>query len=158
MASINISEYKTEIMQDIISTPAIVTAIDSSSPNYDPESPDTLIYENIFPFINIPETQEVSETYILMSVDVDRISSRNSTFNDMTIRFWCMSHKTKMKTPFNKTRIDWLAEELKKLFHGQIKYGYKALELVSNKEHVFDDKYLYRELIFKTNDLRDKGA
>ena len=48
MATLDISAYKMELLTDIYNTPAIVAAIDSQSPEYVKNEPDSLIYANLF--------------------------------------------------------------------------------------------------------------
>lgn len=155
MAMIDISSYKTDIMADIINCAPIVGAVESKSERYDPGAPDTLIYANIFPYLRIPETQNNTETYILIAVDMENVNRVNAAYCDIRITMWVMAHQWHMAMPDkNATRIDYISQELKKLFEGQRKYGFNKLELISNREHILNEKYQYRELIFVTNDLR----
>lgn len=154
---INISGYKTELLLDIYGNERIVEAIDSQSPEYVPGEPDTLLYRNLFPFLRVPFTQNIADTYVLVAVDVDRVSRYNRTYAKYHTTIWSLAHLDRMEMPrrFGATRIDYIAEELVALFHGQRKFGFSELELISNKEVLLDTKYLYRELVFVCDDLRE---
>ena len=106
MASVNIGKYKNEIMSDIINTPTIVKAIDSKSPDYNPECPDSLIKVNIFPYFKILDTQNITDTYILIAVDKNKILRSNNTFNEIIIYIRVMCHKDNMNAPYFATRIE----------------------------------------------------
>jgi hypothetical protein len=155
MPIISVSKYKAEMLQDIVNTPVIVEAIDSQQPEAVTEEPDSLIYRNIFPYIRIPETQTKADTYILLSVDIDRINRHNKTYAVYRTMFWVLAHKESMEMEGqNATRIDFIGEELIKLFDGKHKFGFSEFELISNREILLNEKYHYRELTFICNDLR----
>lgn len=158
MASINIDEYKNDLMIEIVGCPEIVEAIDSQSENYDSESPDTLIYENIFPYLSIPDTEEDVSTYIMMAVDSNNNARINTAYNEIVITIWVMAHKANMRTAYGATRIDYIGRKLIELLQGQTKFGYKELKLNTNREKVLDRNHLYRELIFTTNDLKERSG
>jgi len=143
------------MLQDIINTPVIAEAIDSQQPDVVLDEPDSLIYKNIFPYIRIPETQSKADTYILLSVDIDRISRQNKTYAIYRTIFWVLAHKESMEMEDrNATRIDFIGEEIVKLFNGKHKFGFSEFELLSNREILLNEKYHYRELTFICNDLR----
>ena len=156
-AIINISGYKTELLLDIYTNDRIVEAIDSQSPGYIPGEPDSLLYRNIFPFLRVPFTQNIADTYVLVSVDVDRVSRGNRAYAKYHTTMWSLAHLDRMEMPrkYGATRIDYIAEELVEVFHGQRKFGFSEFELISNREVLLDTKYLYRELVFTCDDLRE---
>ena len=154
MAMLDISSYKMELLRDIFNSPVIVDAIESQNENVDINSPDTLLYTHLFPYLKIPDTQTSNECYILLACDSVNPNKANKFFKDMRITFWvfCSSDRMRIKGK-NSTRIDYIAQELERLFIGQTKYGFGELELVSNRELIYDPKYQYRELIFRTIDV-----
>jgi hypothetical protein len=155
MSIISVNKYKTELLKDIINAPKIIEAIDSQQPDAVINEPDSLIYKNIFPYIRIPDTQSKADTYILLSVDIDRINRNNKTYAMYRTVFWVLSHKESMEMEGqNATRIDYIGEEIKTLFDGQQKFGFSEFELWSNREILLNEKYHYRELVFTCNDLR----
>jgi len=155
MPIISISEYKMELLKDVYKDKKIVSALDSQQLDYVPDEPDSLIYLNLFPYLRIPETQNKADTYVLISVDIDKISRSNQTYAMYTTTFWILTHKERMKLAgFNATRIDYISEEVKKLFDGVQKFGFSEFELISNREIILNEKYTYRELTFTCYDLR----
>ena len=70
MATVDIRDYKMDFIKDIISNPNVVLGIDSRNSAVDSEYPDTLIYNNIFPYLRIPDIQTEADTYILLAVDI----------------------------------------------------------------------------------------
>jgi hypothetical protein len=154
MAAFDISAYKMNLLRDIINCPEIISGIDSQSQKVIKSEPDSLIYENIFPFLAIENTQTRADAYILLAVDVINPNKGNKFFKDMRITVWvfCSSARMRMDNQ-NAARIDYISAEVEKLLAGQTKYGYGVLELISNRELIYDPKYQYRELVFKTVDI-----
>ena len=155
-AMISVSDYKTEILADMCASGKIVEGIDSQQAGYVPGEPDSLLYRNLFPYLRVPETQTLADTYILLSVDIDRVSRHNRTYARYATVMWALAHMDRMEMParFRSTRIDFIAEELIGMFHGQRKFGFSEFELISSKEVLLDVKYMYRELTFVCDDLR----
>ena len=160
VAFIDISKYKMEILSDIYKNSKIVEAIDSQQTGVTPTEPDTLMYKNLFPYMRVPDTQNIADTYILLSVDIGRISRNNRAYAQYQTTLWVIAGLDRMQMPaqYEATRIDYIAEELRQMFHGQTKFGFSKFELMSNREVLLDVKYLYRELVFLCNDLRQPVA
>ena len=155
MATVDINAYKKEILMDIIGSPEIVGGIESRALGVVPGEPDSLIYKNVFPFLRIPDAQCIADAYVLFAVDVLDINRHNRMFLDLKLTFWAMAHQDVMKMDgVAATRIDFLGEELRKLFDGSSKYGYGVLELAASREVILNDKFQYRELIFRTVDMK----
>jgi hypothetical protein len=156
MAMIDVSAYKMELLSDIYNNPRIVEALDSQQLEVIKDEPDTLMYKNLFPYMRVPETQNKADTYILLSVDMDRVNRNNRTYAIYKTTIWTMAHidRMQMEARFQATRIDYIAMELDKLFDGSRKFGFSPFELISNREVLLDVKYIYRELVFVCSDLR----
>lgn len=144
-----IRAYKDKVIAAIINDADIVEAID----NNDAVNPEDLVYSSIFPYIKIPDTIEEVRTFILMSVDINRILN-NRTFHEISITIWVLSHQNHMKTNYGCTRIDYIADRIEKLFNLNGGFGYKDLQLIKNRERVLNNKHLYRELVFVAQDIR----
>ena len=155
-AMIDISKYKMEILSDVYNNPKIVAAIDSQQKGVTPGEPDTLMYKNLFPYLRVPDTQNIADTYVLLSVDVIRVGRNNRAYAQYQTTIWVLAGLDRMQMPaeIGATRIDYIAEELRQMFHGVTKFGFSRYELMSNREILLDTKYLYRELLFWCNDLR----
>lgn len=152
-----ISDYKNHVIRDILHnedeslSTEIVSAI---NPDYI-GSEDDLIYNNIFPYLRIPETQTEVECYITMSVDMPRVSTKNYFFKDMVITLNVICHEQMMRMParYSATRADYIASLLNKIFNGNKNYGTVALEYVSDVESILLNKYFVRSLRFRCNEL-----
>jgi hypothetical protein len=156
MPIINISEYKMAILADIYNNPLIIEAIDSQQTDVFNNEPDSLVYKNIFPYLRIPDTQNKADTYVLLSVNADRINRNNKTYAIYRTTMWALAHMDRMQMPdhYRSTRIDYIGEELKKMFDGGHKFGFSEFELLSNREILLNEKYHYRELVYICRDLR----
>ena len=156
MPMMNISEYKMAILADVYNNPLIVEAIDSQQADVFKDEPDSLMYRNLFPFLRIPDTQNKADTYVLLSVNVDRINRNNKTYAIYRTTIWVLAHMERMQMPerYKATRIDFIGEELKKMFDGGYEFGFSEFELISNREILLNEKYHYRELVYICRDLR----
>ena len=153
---IEISKYKNSLMKEIFENQTIVDAIDSQSENYVKGENDTLIDENIFPYLRIPETQRDADCFVLMEVDVTNVNRHNKIYSDIRITLWVMCHQERMKIRLpqgSATRTDFIGEQLIEMLNGKERYGVSSLELVSSRGIVFNDKWQYREVVFKGFDL-----
>ena len=96
-----IIDYKNRIIKDIIYndddtlSTEIIMAIDENLLDKRNE----LLYENIYPFLKIPQTQTEVKSYITMSVDMPKVSTKNYFFKDMVITINTIVHEDKMKMP-----------------------------------------------------------
>ena len=79
-----------------------------ANPSIDPESPEDLVYENIFPFLRIPGTQDISKNFITFTVDdVERMPS-NKVMKTQTVQFVIFIHKDNIETKYGMARHDLL--------------------------------------------------
>ena len=156
MTILSISAYKMALLSEIYNNPKIVEALDSQQPDVIREEPDTLMYHNLYPYMRIPETQSIADSYILLSVDEERINRNNTTYGVFRTTIWVLAHVDRMQMPehFKATRIDYIGEELGRMFNRQRKFGFSEFELTLSREVLLDTKFLYRELVFRCNDLR----
>jgi len=145
-----------DLIQSFISSKTIVEGIDSQQEGV--YYPDDLIYRNIFPYGYIPSTEGKADAYLLMFVDIPNINRQNTSFVDMRVTLWVLVHKDRQKMK-NKpaTRADYLAEELRKLLDGNDNFGCGVLQMISNREIILDNSYIYRELIFHTTDMKQSS-
>jgi hypothetical protein len=150
---VELSKYKFQILQDICRSNEVVTAIGSTAPNiHDAED---LIYVNLFPYYQVDGTLTRSDSFVMLKISAPNVNRKSSSFMDMHISFLVISHTGRMRVSGRSaTRIDWISEELTKIFHDHNKYGCGILKLVSNDEFVLptNPSYLCRELIFRTFD------
>lgn len=145
----DIVRKKRLIEQILYSDGDIVEVLDN--PNIDPESPEDLVYENIYPFIRIPGTQDVSKNFITFTIDdTERIPS-NNVMKTQTIQFVIFVHKDNIKTKYGMARHDLLGYLIRDIFNLSNKLG-PHMELISNREGVTDADYHTRTLKFELID------
>lgn len=145
----DIIRKKRLIEQILYSDEDIVEILDN--PNIDLECPEELVYENIFPCLRIPGTQDVSKNFITFSVDdIERMPS-NSVMKSQIVQFVVFVHKDHIKTKYGMARHDLLGYLIREIFNLSNKLG-PQMELISNKEYVTDTDYHTRTLRFELID------
>ncbi len=114
-----------------------------------------LIYKNIFPYLRVPNTQKETSSYITMSVDMPKVSTKNYFFKDMVITLNVIVHEGIMEMPknYSATRADYIASLLNKIFNQNKNYGNVALEYVSDVESILLNTFFVRTLRFRCNEL-----
>lgn len=154
MNSAEIACYKLTIIKALVSDQEIISLIDS---NGEFEYPDDMIYERIFPFDRIPDTEQEAKTYITISVNVPSINKKNDLVKDLIVTARAITHASLMKVKGqNGTRIDLLAARLDTILNERSDLGIGPVSLVSNCENALDKAHFYRELKFKTMDLNNR--
>lgn len=124
----------------------IIEVLDN--PNLDPSTPEDYLYENIYPFVRIPGTQDVSKTFICYSIDDMQEETHNDIIKQQYIQFVVFVHKDLIKTKYGVARHDLLALIIRDLFNRSHLFGHE-LRLVSNRESVTDTDYTTRTLKFQ---------
>ena len=120
------SEYKNQLMEDLLTNNEIVRLICDDHPVDDVKS---LVYSQVFPFEYIPETIEHGATYICCDVDIQKVESK--TFLLPVLNIWLFSHKSKLRLPEGGVRTDRLAAEIAETINGSRNYGLGELDLYS---------------------------
>ena len=153
-----IIDYKNKIINDILFNKEdsslsrdIVTAIDEEYLECD----DEFIYRNIFPYLRIPSVETEARSYITMSVDMPKVSTKNYFFKDMVITINVIVHEEMMKMPdgYSATRADYIASIINKIFNQSKNYGNVPLEYVSDVESIMLNRFIVRTLRFRCNEL-----
>lgn len=152
--STSISEFKERVVKAIAKDDALFYAFDAK----DCENGGDLINTHIFKYNKNPET--ITETITFMTVMVHTKSrDKNGTFVTPTLEIWIYSRNDHMKMDYKITkdnRNDYISMLLDEKFNGSTEYGgIGKLQLISNTEGTFSQKFLYRRLIFETVDLSD---
>ncbi len=150
----SISEFKERIMDAITQDDTIFYAFDAK----ECENGGDLENTRIFNYNKIPETVKEANTYMTIMVR-NRVRDRNGTFVTPTLTIWIYSHFEHMKMDYKITkdnRNDYIARLLDEKFNGSTEYGgIGKLILVDNDEGTYNDKFLYRRLVFETVDIND---
>ena len=142
----DIVRKKRIIGEMLYSDPDIIEVLDN--PDLDPSCPDEYLYANIFPFIRIPGTQDVSKSYITFMLDDMESAQFNKSMKSQFLKVVIFVHKDLVKTKFGAERHDLLAYLVRDIFHLSNSLGLQ-LNLVSNREGVTDTDYCTRTLQFE---------
>lgn len=145
----DIARKKRIIEQKLYSDPDIIEVLDN--PNLSPDAPEEYVYENIFPFIRIPGTQDTSKNFITFSIsDMGRPPS-NDVMKHQYVQFVIFVHKDLVKTKYGMARHDCLSYIVRDIFNLSNCLG-PQMQIVSNVEGVTDTDYLTRTLKFEIID------
>lgn len=142
----DIAMSKRVIEMVLYSDPDIIEILDNS--DLDPSCPEDYVYENIFPFIRIPGTQDTSKNFITFSIDDTSPSERNDIIKHQYIQFVIFVHKDLVKTKYGIARHDLLGYIVRDIFNRSHLFGHE-LKLISDKEYVTDTDYTTRTLRFE---------
>jgi hypothetical protein len=158
MANVNISDYKMSILLDIQNSDEIYRAIGSQNPEV--HMADDLMYRNLWPFYQTGVVQSIADTHIMLKVDQADIVRGSDLFVQMEISLLIMANRERMSMRdegIAATRIDYIAEAVRKLLNNSTRYGIGILKLRSNMEFVLSEnsEYLCREMKFRTYDIND---
>ena len=128
------------------SDPDIIEVLDN--PELDPSCPEDALYVNIYPFIRIPGTQDVSKSYITFMLDDMDKSQFNKSMKSQYLKVVIFVHKDLTKTKWGAERHDLLGYLVKDIFHLSNSLGMQ-LTLLSDREGVTDADYCTRTLQFE---------
>lgn len=142
----DIVRKKRVIGQMLYSDPDIIEVLDN--PELDPSCPDEYLYQNIYPFIRIPGTQDVSRNYITFMLDDMESAQFNKAMKSQFLKVVIFVHKDLVKTKWGAERHDLLGYLVKDVFHLSNSLGLQ-LNLVSDREGVTDTDYCTRTLQFE---------
>jgi hypothetical protein len=145
----DIIRKKRIITQKLYSDPDIIEVLDN--PNLDPAVPEDYVYENIFSFIRIPGTQDVSKNFITFSVSDMGRTPGNEVMKSQYVQFVIFVHKDLAKTIYGMDRHDCLGYLIRDIFNLSDVLG-PQMNLVSNVEGATDTNYITRTLKFELVD------
>ena len=144
--SSDIIRKKRIIGEMLYSDPDIIEVLDN--PELDPSCPDEYLHQNIFPFIRIPGTQDVSKSFITFLLDDIEAAPINKSMKSQFLKVVIFVHKDLVKTKWGAERHDLLAYLVEDVFHLSNSLGLQ-LNLVSNREGTTDSDYCTRTLQFE---------
>ena len=145
----DIARKKRLIEKILYSDEDIVEILDN--PRIDPSTPEDLVYENIWPCIRIPGTQDESKNFITFTVDDIERSPSNPVMKSQIVQFVIFVHKDHIKTKYGIPRHDLLGYLIRDIFNLSNKLG-PQMELAGNREYVTDTDYNTRTLRFELID------
>lgn len=152
--STSISEFKEKIVNAIMCDDTLFYAFDTN----DCENGGDLLNTHIFKYNKNPYT--ITETITFMTVMVHTKAKDSSGFYVIpTLEIWIYSHNDHMKMNPRITkdnRNDYISMLIDEKFNGSTEYGgIGTLRLSSNTEGTYNEKFLYRRMIFETKDIND---
>ena len=142
----DIVRKKRLIGEMLYNDPDIIEVLDN--PELDPSCPEEYYYTNIFPFIRIPGTQDVSKSFITFMLDDMEPSQFNKAMKSQFLKVVIFVHKDLVKTKLGAERHDLLAYLVRDVLHLSNSLGLQ-LTLKSNREGVTDTDYCTRTLQFE---------
>lgn len=125
--------------------------------NYSDEDVDNMVYDQLYPYLYVDETQTEVKSYLCFEVDIPRIAT--ATIKDMKIIIWAYCHKACMKYAvkgYLGTRVDILADMVERVFHDSRDFGIGKLRLESVTYFFPNSKYYGRQMIYTIPDFAVK--
>lgn len=145
----DIIRKKRLIEQILYSDEDIIEVLDN--PNLSPDTPEDYVGENIFGFLRVPGTQDVSKNFITFIVDDMGRTPNNQVMKSQYVQFVVFVHKDLVKTKYGVARHDLISYIIRDIFNLSNKLG-PQMELVSNKEGITDTDFYTRTLKFELID------
>lgn len=142
----DIIRKKRIIGQMLYSDPDIIEVLDN--PELDPSCPEEYMYENIYPIIRIPGTQDVSRNYITFTLDDIEPTQFNKSMKTQYLKVVIFVHKDHVKTDWDIPRQDLLGYLVKDILHLSNSLGLQVTYL-NGREGVTDTDYITRTLQFE---------
>jgi hypothetical protein len=145
----DIIRKKRLIEQILYSDEDIIEILDN--PNLSPDTPEDYVGENIFGFLRVPGTQDVSKNFITFIVDDMGRTPNNQVMKSQYVQFVVFVHKSLVDTKMGMARHDLLGYLIRDIFNLSNKLG-PQMELVSNREGITDTDFYTRTLKFELID------
>ncbi|MGL5434277.1 MAG: hypothetical protein ACRDBO_02600 [Lachnospiraceae bacterium] len=121
-------------------------------------SADTLINQQVYPYLYVDNSRMDPLTYLDVEVDIPKLPSR--TIKDIKITIWAYCHKDIMeytKDGYCGTRSDILADMADRQIAGSGISGIGTLNLTSAAHIMPASNFYGLELIYTTSDFKVKG-
>ena len=148
-----ITRYKKKLMTSIVTSPELIELVNDDYIDKDGEcvNSDNLIYQQIFPYYYIPETQTKAQPYVIMKVN--GLGMKNKIYNKAEVYICVVSHQDCMQAKGGGTRIDLMGEIVEELFNGRDDFGFGEMELKFNMEDEINTNHRCRILKFMVEDF-----
>ena len=147
-----ITRYKRKLVTSIVTSPELIELVnDDYVEDGECVNSDDLIYQQIFPYYFIPETQTKARSYVIMKVN--GLGIKNKIYNKAEVYICVVSHQEVMQAKGGGTRIDLMGEVVEELFNGRDDFGFGEMELISNIESEINTTHRCRILRFMVEDF-----
>ena len=138
--------YKRKVISAILENEEIVEALNSEA------DPSELVYECLYPFGVIPDTQMEAKCFITVEITMPQVSTVNYFFKDVLIVINVICHNDLMRTDYGIPRHDYISAKICEMLNFSTDLGYGELQLVSNTEGAFSERHSGRTMRFKTSE------
>jgi len=126
-----ISEYKNTILTKLIQNDNIVKAVGNVNSNFldtaSISNPRELLFENIYPFLYVPDTETEQKCYITMKFKFQRDSN---VYKLGKVCFYVFAHQDILKTDYPWLRTDYIINQIDDTFNetrdlgiGEVQFG-----------------------------------
>ena len=137
----DMGSYKNRIISAFTSSKEICELLFNKEP-YSEQDVEKLIYDQIYPYLYVDDTQTNVKTYICFEVDVPKIPT--ATIKDMKLIIWAYTHKDGMKYSkkgYSGTKVDILADMIERQLRESDKFGIGKPQLLSCTYFIPNNKY-----------------
>ena len=147
-------ELKYKITYSLIDNQDIVTTLDNHVTD-----PSSLVGTNIFPFLYIPSSEDVSNkvarTYICFDIFIPSIVNRS--VKNSELHFYIFSHKNIMLMDNGYTRVDYIQSKIDEMFNGSTKFGIDKMNLKRSLPLTIDEVHSGKELVYDIETINQNG-
>lgn len=163
-----ISKLKDKVITEIINDETFFYAINPSDLSV--EDADLMTDKYLFRYNQNPNTLKIVGTFLTFQVQIPETFDDSNIWVAPILEIYVISHEGHMKVTnvpkITASRNDYIAQLLDQKFNGRRSIGgspkdennlhlYGKLTLVSDTEGAYADEYLYRHLVFETQDIND---
>lgn len=152
----DIGRYKNRIMSHILSSDDICKALLDKKEVSDDDK-DNLIYNQIFPYLYVDETQNDVKSYVCIEVNIP--VAPNNTTKRLQIVVWAYSHKKCMnyhKKDYFGTRPDIISDMIERSLCDATDLGIGKIALQTATYFFPTNHYYGRQMVFTTSDFKVK--
>jgi hypothetical protein len=145
-----VARYREKLMERLCMSEAARSLAGPPRDEGDLIHPWDLPYKYVFPYAKIIDKADEAAVYICFDVESPR--AIGSTFADMLIRVWILSHYRCIRTP-NGLATDLLSSEVDKILNGSSEFGLGRVELKSWSAFSPADGFHGVMLVYRTVDF-----
>lgn len=149
----DLGSYKNEIISKFLKNPDLMECL--LGENYTETQVDEIVYQQIFPYLYVDDTQTATKSYI--GIELDPTTS-SGTIKDSKLIIWVYCHKNIMKYSkkgYIGTRADILADMIARILI-DFDLGIGNPEFLSGNYFTPNSNYYGRVLLFNIPDFKTK--
>lgn len=144
----DIVRMKDDILKRLYNNPNIIKLLGNDE--IDPETPDTALWNGLYPYVRIPGIQEEVRAFIGVELDSIYQNTINRIYREMQAVIYVVCAEKYLKVDGEKgIRTDALTDEIIETLNHNNTMGF-SFELYDLKESVFENpRYYYRRIRFR---------